>query len=467
MQTLEDYINDRYSNDVNWFEQEVDQENHLTRISNVVINKEYLQGIHKINQREDTQWKGQTYVTKKLILQQAKTILNFHSTYLLGKPLSLTGSENKVKEYQNIYRRGKYNNIDFKILDSVVKYGDAYEYVYTDNNKNIVSKIIKSEDGYPIYSEDTGDYIGFIEYYTITSNSVSYYNLYYSDRVESWSNEGEELHIIDTKTNISGLPIHYSNDESEYDNFGRSILEDLKPFFDEFEDIFSKMSDSIYTLSLNPIPFVSGQAGIEGEIPADACGYMIHADGGDLKFVNANMDYNTIKLYMDKLQQQLNLIAHMPSIALGNSNVANVSEVSLKLLYQLADVMAMLNEKWFRSGLSKRFEYFDKLLELKGITFADDEYVDVEFNYSRPVNSQEVLQNLQTQFNMGAISIQSIIEKSPITTDVSTELERLKEENNTDSSMGNNTGNNVDGNVDNKPVINDKNSSKLGNDSSR
>lgn len=185
MQNIEEYINDAYESDVFWFVQEVQQSNHIVRVSDVISNISYLQGRHKILQREDSKFKGQEYITKKLILNQAKTILNFHSTYLLGKPLSLTGSENKVKAYHDIYRKGHYNNVDFKILDSVNKYADSYEYIYLDDNKNIVSKIIKSEDGYPVYNEDTGDYICFIEHYTKISNSVSYYNVYYPNHVES------------------------------------------------------------------------------------------------------------------------------------------------------------------------------------------------------------------------------------------------------------------------------------------
>lgn len=445
MQNIEDYIADRYSNDIHWFEQEVNQSNHVMRVSNVINNKNYLLGHHKILEREDSKWKGKEYVTKKLILQQAKTILNFHSTYLLGKPLSLSGTADKVKVYQDIYRKGNYNDIDFKILDNEIKYGDSYEYVYIDNDKNICSKIIKSEDGYPIYSEDTGDYIAFIEHYTCYSNSVSYFNVYYPDHVEQWSNKGGDLHICNTFNNISGLPIHYSNNCSGYEFFGISLLDDIKPLLDEMEDIMSKMSDSIYTLSLSPIPVITGQK-IEGSIPADACGYAINLDAGDMNYKSATMDYNTIKFYIDKLQQQLNIIAHMPSIALGNSNVANVSEVSLKLLYQLADVMAMLNEKWFRSGLNKRFQMFDKLLNMLGTTFSPSDYVDVEFNYSRPVNTTEVLDNLNTQFGMGAISKQTIIEKSPLTTDVTAELDRLKQE----SNLGNNLGNNITDDSNNK-----------------
>lgn len=427
MQTIESYINDRYDNNVNWFEEEVKQGEHLHRISNVLNNKGYLKGQHSILNKENAKWKGQEYITKKLILQQAKTILNFHSTYLLGKELSLIGSERKVEEYEKIYRNFDYDNIDFKILDNALKFGDCYEYVYYDTeDKCIKSKIINSEDSYPVFSEDDGSYIAFIEHYTVNSSKISYYNVYYNDRVECWNNKDGELHCFDTKTNLTGLPIHYHNGEDE--NYGRSMLEDIKPILDEFEDILSKMSDSIYCYSLNPLPVSIGQR-IEGNIPADAVGYSISLDAGSFDFKNANMDYNTIQLYLNELHKQLNITASMPSIIGGNTNVSNVSEVSLKLMYQLADVYAMLNEKWIKKGIKERFKKWDKILSMLGVEFNNNEYVDIEFNYSRPVNQSELLDNLSKQRDMGAISIETVIEKSDLTKDKIQELERLKSEN--------------------------------------
>jgi hypothetical protein len=455
---INEYIQDKWEGNPLWFTDEVSQGDHLQRITSVVNNKYYLQGKHKILLKEDYKYKGKEYITSKLVLQLAKHILNFHSTYLLGKPISLVGSENKVKEYQNIYRKGHYNNIDFKILDKVGKYGDAYEYIYLDDNKNIQSRIIPSEDAYPVLSEEDSSYIAFIEYYTKISNSVSYYNVYYTDRVDSWSNAGGEFNLIDSKTNISGLPIHYFNLCDWDDNFGVSMLDDLIPIFDKLEELMSKLNDSIYTLSLNPIPIITGQE-LQGSVSADAVGYNINLESGsDFKYANAQMDYNTIKLYLDRLQQYLNQVASMPSIVGGNTNVANVSEVSLEILYELANIQASLNEKWFREGIEQRFDIYDKLLALKGVTFNDSDYIDVEFNVSKPINSNEVLQNLQTQFNMGAISIQTIIEKSPITTDVSQELKRLKKEdkekqknnpinNNGNMNMTNNSNVDSNGNI--------------------
>lgn len=426
---INEYIADRWEGNLQWFCDEVTQGDHLQRIADVINNKYYLQGKHKILNKEDYKYKGKEYITSKLVLQLAKHILNFHTVYLLGKPISLVGSENKVKEYQNIYRKGHYNNIDFKILDSVNKYGDAYEYVWIDRDtQNIKSRIIPSEDAYPVLSEDTGEYIAFIEHYTKISNSVSYYNVYYEDRIDNWSNNGSELHLVDSKINVSGLPIHYFNLCDWDDNFGVSMLSDLIPIFDKLEELMSKLNDSIYTLSLNPIPIITGQE-LQGSVSADAVGYNINLESGStFDYANAQMDYNTIKLYLDRLQQYLNQVASMPSIVGGNTNVANVSEVSLEILYELANIQASLNEQWFKKGIEQRFDVFDKLLSLKGVTFNDNDYIDVEFNVSKPVNTQEVLANIKTQFDMGAISQQTIIEKSPITNDVSQEMKRIKKE---------------------------------------
>lgn len=423
--TIQEYIKEYYDNEYNWFEQEVKQGWHIKRIADTINYKDYLNGKHKVLNRENSQYKGKEYVTRKIVLQTAKTILNFHSTYLLGKPVSLIGSESMVKEFNKIYRRAGLTNINYKIVDKVNKYGDCFEYIYVNEAGQIKSKLINSEDGYPIY-DDEGEYIGFIEYY-ITDN-VSHWTIFYPDRVEKWNNKGGELNKEAEFINVSGLPIHYHNANDIDNNMGRSELADILPILDEMEDLLSKMGDSIYTLSLNPMPVSTGQR-IDSSIPADATGYVLNLDdGAEFKYANATMDYNSIKLYYDNLKQHLNDIAYMPSVAMGNSNVANVSEVSLKLLYQLADVKAMLNERYIKEGFNKRHDVIIKLLNKKNIVFGEDDYVDVEFTYARPVNTSEIMDNIKKQWEMGAISKKTIIEKSEYTNDVEQEMQRLSEE---------------------------------------
>ncbi|WP_244835240.1 phage portal protein [Clostridium sp. BJN0001] len=247
---LEQYIEIVYKNNPLWFMEEVKKGHHATRIANVFKIKNYLHGTHKVLQRQDVTYKEQTYKVKKLILQNAKAICNFHSTYILGKPVSLTGSEDLVSKMQNIYNYANYNSIDFDIADKLVKYGDSYEYIYKDKDK-ITSKLIDNSCAYPVYSE-TGEYIAFIEYWTNLEN-ISYYNVYTEDSVTSWSNEGCDMHIIGEYKNESGLPIHYKSSNDWDNRYGEGLLENIIPILDEIEDLLSKMGDSIYTLSLNPL----------------------------------------------------------------------------------------------------------------------------------------------------------------------------------------------------------------------
>ena len=368
------YIERVYKNDPLWFSEECNKTINTHRISKVFSLKEYLCGVHKVLRREDMKFKEKEFKVKKLVLQNAKTILNFHSTYLLGTPVSLVGTESLVKIVGDVYKYGDYDDTDFNILDKMIKYGDGFEYIYKDGNR-IRSKVISPEDSYPVFA-DSGDYIAFIESWTNIEN-ISYWNVYYEDRVEEWTNEGSDIHLIGQYPNLTGLPIHYNSINDEDDRFGEGLLENIIPVLDEIEDLLSKMGDSIYTLSLNPLLLTLGQA-IEGTVSSDAVGFNVALENGsDMKYVNAVMDYQTIKYYLDTLQNNLNMCAYMPSILGGNGNIANVSEVSLKLLYQLADVYAMLTEKAMRNGLNKRFNIIRKLLGLEN----DTDYINVSFNY--------------------------------------------------------------------------------------
>ena len=187
------------------------------------------------------------------------------------------------------------------------------------------------------------------------------------------------------------------------------------------------MDDAITVLSLNPLAFTTGQR-IEGTVSADAIGYVINLDDGEFKYAVANLDSASIKLLYDALIQQLQMVASVPSIAFGQTNIANASEVTLKLIYQNIDNHARQLETYLRNGFNERFDRIEVLLNKKGIKFSDDDYLDVEFNYNRPIDTSEVIDQLNMQYNDGAISKRTYIEKSPLTDNVDIELKRIEEE---------------------------------------
>ena len=424
MDRLSYYIEKQYGNNPRWFQEEINQGNHSQRISEVINNRDYLSGRHKVLLRQDSQYKGKQLIVNKTIINYAKTVIKFHNTYLLGKPVQLScNDENTLKTFSDIYRLGQYSTVDYEIIDRVNKFGDAYEYIYVDNGV-IKSKVLDDACSYPVY-DDIGEYISFIEYWTDAYTNISFWNVYYPTYVEHWDNEGGELRLVSTDKSV-GLPIHYHNFNDEDYTKGVALLNDIRPIMDALEDTMAKMSDSIYVNVLNPMPVAIGQR-IESSIPSDAVGFVMNLDVGDFKYANCSLDYNSIKLYLDNMKQFLNDVACMPSVLGSSTNIANISEVSMQILLMMASVFADENKKWLNIGFKERFRMFQKILGMQGIKVDSD--VDVIYNVSMPVASTEMIANLKALQEMGAISRETIMEKTEYITDVDVEKKRLQGEN--------------------------------------
>ena len=187
----------------------------------------------------------------------------------------------------------------------------------------------------------------------------------------------------------------------------------------------SKLGDAVYTLSMNPIPVATGQR-IDSSIPADAVGYVLNLDVGDFKYANCQMDYNTISLYLDQMKKWLSDVACFPSVFSSNGNISNVSEVSIRMLFHMASLLADENKKWLNKGFRERLNRWSMMMNMQGLGTIDD--VDIIYNYNLPSATAETIANLHMLKGMGAISVETIIEKSDLIASKDVELERLKAE---------------------------------------
>ena len=119
----------------------------------------------------------------------------------------------------------------------------------------------------------------------------------------------------------------------------------------------------------------------------------------------------------------LNDISCIPSVLGSNTNIANVSSVAMQILYAMAQVNGDETKKWLNVGFRQRFKRFQKILAMQGIKVDSD--VDVIYNVSMPVATTEMIANLKALQEMGAISKETIMEKSDIVSDVEVEKSRL------------------------------------------
>lgn len=425
MQTLKEYIEKVYCNDINGFlTNEVAKQQQ--RVNEVFNNRQYLNGIHDVLTRKDFKWKNNYIKSTKLVLHSAKKILTFHDTYLLGKRPTINGTDKAVEVISKVYRIGKFNKCLYDVKRQLSRFGDCFVYLYKEGN-NVKYKIIGADCGYPIFSEDTGEYIGFIEHYRVNSSKIGYYNLYTDDKVINFDDEGGYLKETSKFNNTGGLPIHFKNYNDYDDRFGRSDLEDIKPILNQLEDLYSKMIDGVYKLSLNPMGVMTGQTVTNCNVDKDMTGAVITLESGaEYKFACADMDSNSIKLLYDQLKEQLSLVGCVPSTVLGNSNIANVSEVSLNILYNMAEAKALEDTEIIRQSVD---EMNERILSMLGIN-TDEEYVDMVFNYNKIIDKKELIEQLKTLFDMNSISVETILEKCGLEVDVTKEIDRLNNQKN-------------------------------------
>ena len=385
---------------------------------------------HSVKQRalNTFNFKGKVFTPAAIVLQGIKSVINFHTAYLVGNPVTITGTPQAVEIINKYYRNGIYSMIDWKILNDLMTYGNAFEYIYLDKNNNIKSKVFRNQDSYPIYDENM-NYAYFVEYWKNKKGGDEHFTIYYPTHVDSYFNN----HLIESKTNYTGLPIHYTvMNKAEYDQFGDSMVLDLIPLMDKIEGLLSKLDDAITTLSLNPVGVITGARVTESDmIDSNVSGAVLNLEEGNtFSYASAEMDYNNIKFELNQLYQQLNLVAGIPSSILGQNNIANVSENSMSMVYQLTENRGKENMNSLLEGFRERWERMRRLMTLINEPISDDDFnsLNVSFNISKPIDTKQNMENMQMQYEMGALSKRTIIELSPYTTDSAQELDRLEKE---------------------------------------
>jgi YD repeat-containing protein len=425
MGTINEFISEYgYKND--WFVEFVNDIENQQRVMRVLDIKEYLAGEHAINKRPPEMFNNKPFIPRKIVLSYAKRLLEFGTAYLIGNKVTLTGNEKVVNAVSAIYKNG-YDKINFDIVHNVNRFGNSYEYTYIKDGK-ITSKLIDAADSYPVIDSEN-EYIAFVESYTM-ANNISVYNVYYPDRVEKYSNSGGDLHLKGTYNNLSDLPVIYRNDNPIDDVFGRSDLDDYMSILDSMEDLLSKSVDAFYKY-ITGIPVVTGQQ-LKGDgLPTEIVGGGLVLDNDStFEFKQNKFDHAAFETLYKHLMTSLLDVSSTPGVVIGKVDISNLSEVSIKLLFSLSNLKAMMTEKFIREGMNQRHEKFRRLLETQGKRFTDDEWdtLDVAFQYAMPQSEKDIIDNLSKLRDIGAVSIQSIHEQAPYITDVNSEMIRLDEE---------------------------------------
>jgi len=95
---------------LSFFRNEINNSEHIYRQSIVRNIHNHLLRKHSILDRAKNTYvfKGQTFVPAAIILQGCKSVVTFHTAYLVGNPVTITGTPKAVELINKYYRKGIY-----------------------------------------------------------------------------------------------------------------------------------------------------------------------------------------------------------------------------------------------------------------------------------------------------------------------------------------------------------------------
>lgn len=427
---LQEYIKEYYSKVDWWFVSETCNQRHRDRVRKIIEIKEYLDNHREVDNRLikiDGKWIRPT----KLKLNFANILLEHNISFLLKNPVTLIcGDDVKtLKEYQDIYKKGRFKRIDAKIYEDMKAYGQVFEYLYFGHYGKIQGKVLLPENSYPVYT-DTGDYVAFI-YHFMTEKYVEYYTVYYEDRVEEYNTISGKVKLISTYRNYSGLPIPYRIPSKVNHLEGKGDVENWKIIIDNMEKLTAKYQDALYKF-ITGIPVLSGTKLTitkdgKGGIDQDTVGQVLQLeDGSTFDFKQNKTDYQSMKLLHDTLFNHLLISSCVPAVSMNAQDVSNLSETSIRMMYQLAILKAGIDSQYMLDGFYIRWEQMRRMLEYKGIEC--DGEMDCEFIMEIPQNAKEVIENLKTLREIKGISFENMLAKNPYTQDITGEKEKIENE---------------------------------------
>ena len=151
------------------------------------------------------------------------------------------------------------------------------------------------------------------------------------------------------------------------------------------------------------------------ELPADA----------RAEYISRTFDENGMEVLRKAIKEDIYTFSHVPNLTDENF-VGNSSGVAMEYKLLGLQMITGEKEKYYKKGLKKRIELFCNYLNLKAIA-VNPNNVKITFTRKLPKNLNELAQMIADL--SGKVSTETLIEQLPFVEDATSEVEKVKQEN--------------------------------------
>ncbi len=353
-----------------------------------------------------------------------KTVVNFihkfieeELSYCFGNPLSYiskSGSEKALNDIDyNLYHWQSTHNQE--LMRNLEIFGTAYELYYIDKQGDFCGRILNPTNSI-VYADSDGKPQIFIHFYSKKYDESSYYDIYYSDRIEIYKDDS----MIDVKSHIfNEVPVSICCIGEE-----QTIYYKIKNLNDSLNLI---LSDQINIISdyRNAYLVVTGcEVDEETATNLKNKGILnLKGKDGAVSWLIKNLDSSYIDNMLSEIKEDIYSICNHID---GNEKLqSNTSGVALRTRLVFLEQRCKTVFDAVSDTIIDRIKFLFKLLSIKNIKY-DWKDITVRFSPCVPADLMFISQVL-TQLD-GKISLETALSQLPFIENPANEIMKIKKE---------------------------------------
>lgn len=387
------------------FDKSILEENRIEVIKNLVFQheqkcrprleklKRYYDGKHDAILKK----KGERFKpNNKVINPFPALIVNTVQGYLLGQPVKYISEEkNTLDEILNIYYNNNEEDLNSELLKTMSVCGEAFEYVYINQDKEIEFVQLPVEETILVYDNSLKSKpimcIRYYDAFDVFNNAVRKAEVYTDSNIEIYTGKGKSEYALDEEyTHIFGqVPvIHYKNNEEMTGDF-----EKILSLIDDFDKVMSSDSDEIEYFR-NAYLVLKGMGKIDDKTLAKfrQTGAFIlpstqSSDSG-VEFITKDLNTDSVHSHLDKLIDNIHKFSQVPNFVDTKANT-NDSGVAIKQRTWGFEQLIGAKERKMEQGLFQRLRLVLRALNIQKNISSDANVFSLRFSRNLPTNVKE------------------------------------------------------------------------------
>lgn len=389
--------------------------------------KNYYVGRHNVLYKHG---RDNTDINNRLVCNYAAYISNISTGFFIGQPIVYKSvkDERGLETLLDIFKYNDEQAHNLELAEESSITGEAYEFLYLDNDAQIRLATVPSEEITLICDSTLEQNILFaIRYYRIADLSgvayEEYVDVYDSKNVSHYTYNGGGLKLL-------GVTPHFFDDVPiiEYPNNRqhRGDFEDVISLIDAYNMAQSLTLDDLADFT-DAFLLIKGMhvGGDEDAQKLRKRKIIELEDGGDANWLIKNLNDTYVENVKRRLQNDIHKFSNIPDMS-DDSFAGNASGVAIKYKLIGLEQIRSRKEREFKKSLQRRIELISGILKLKSQPPIDFRDIDIQFTANIPANLQEqstIVQNLD-----GIISQKTLLGLLPFVTNPAEEIDELKRE---------------------------------------